>query len=68
MKNNWWDDLAEEFQDAADRKDYKCFYDNLKKAYGPCDVHSASIRSKDGATLYTSTHTHTHTHRFTALH
>ena len=54
MKNNWWNDLAEELQDAADRKDSKCFYDNLKEAYGPRDVHSAPIRSKDGATLYTN--------------
>jgi len=54
MKNNWWDDLAEELQDAADGKDSKCFYDNLNKAYGPHDVHSAAICSKDGATLYTN--------------
>ena len=54
MKNSWWDSLAEELQDAADRKDSKGFYDNLKKAYGPRDVHSAPIRSKDGATLYTN--------------
>ena len=39
---------------AADEKDSKCFYDNLKKAYGPRDVHSALIRSKDGATLCTN--------------
>jgi len=38
----------------ADRKDSKSFYDNLKKAYGPRDVHSAPVCSKDGATLYTN--------------
>jgi len=46
MKNNWWDDLAVELQDAADRKDSKCFYDNLKKAYGPRDVNSAPFAVK----------------------
>jgi len=53
MKNNRWDDLAEELKDAADMKDFKCFCDNLKKTYGPRDVHSAPICSKEGATLYT---------------
>jgi len=38
----------------ADRKDSKCFCDNLKKANGPHDVHSAPIHIKDGATLYTN--------------
>jgi len=25
MKNKWWDDLAEELENAADMKEYKCF-------------------------------------------
>jgi len=36
------------------KKDSKCFCDNLKKEYGPCDVDSVPICSKDCATLYTN--------------
>ena len=54
MKDTWWGNLAQELQDAADRHDMKSFYDNLKKVFGPRDIHSAPIRSKDGTTLHTS--------------
>jgi len=54
MKNTWWENLAQDLQTAADTHDMKSFYDNLKKAYGPRDVHSAPVRSKDETTLLTN--------------
>lgn len=35
MKDQWWVDRTEELQAAADAKDMKSFYTNLKAVYGP---------------------------------
>ena len=43
MQNSWWRARAAELQDAANRRDYKTFYQGLKA--------SAAIKSKDGALL-----------------
>ena len=38
---------------AADRHDMKSFCDGLKAVYGPRDMGSIPVRSKDGKTLIT---------------
>ena len=53
MKETWWSATAELLQVAADRHDMKAFYDSLKAVYGPRDMGSIPVRSKDGKTLIT---------------
>ena len=35
MKNTWWKDRAAVLQEAADKRDYKTFYQELKAVHGP---------------------------------
>ena len=51
MQNSWWRDRASELQDAADKRDYKTFYQGLKAVYGPIHKASNAIKSKDGVVL-----------------
>ena len=51
MKNNWWATKANEMQDAADRKDLKTFYSELRKIYGPRDSGTLPVFAADGSTL-----------------
>ena len=53
MQNAWWIARAEEIQDAADKRDYKSFWQGLKAIYGPKYQSYPSIKSKDGKTLIT---------------
>ena len=51
MQNNWWKDRATELQDSADKRDFKTFYQGLKKVYGPTHKASSAIKSKEGVLL-----------------
>ena len=51
MQNTWWQTLAEEIQGAADRRDFKRFYQGLKAVHGPVHKASPSVKSKDGVLL-----------------
>ena len=51
MKNTWWNDRAAELQAAADKRDFKTFYQGLKAVYGPNYKASSAIKSKDGVLL-----------------
>ena len=51
MQNTWWKAKAAELQDAADKRDYKVFYQGLKAVYGPSHKASPAIKSKDGVLL-----------------
>ena len=53
MQNSWWIARAEEIQTAADKRDYKSFWQGLKAIYGPKYQSYPSIKSKDGETLIT---------------
>ena len=55
MKNAWWQDRAAELQFAADRRDFKAFYQGLKAVYGPRHKASPSVKSKDGVLLTETT-------------
>ena len=51
MKNRWWMDKAMELQEAADHKDVKRFFENLKAVYGPKEGGLAPLLAADGCTL-----------------
>lgn len=51
MQNTWWQTLAAEIQGAADRRDFKAFYQGLKAVHGPVYKASPSVKSKDGILL-----------------
>ena len=51
MQDKWWSERASELQSAADRRDFKTFYQGLKAVYGPVHKASQSIKSKDGVLL-----------------
>ena len=51
MKNSWWKSIAAEMQEAADKRDFKTFYQSLKAVYGPKHKASPAIKSKDGVLL-----------------
>ena len=51
MQDTWWKARAAELQSAADRRDFKTFYQGLKAVYGPVHKASQSIKSKDGVLL-----------------
>ena len=53
MENSWWKDRAHETQTAADKRDYKSLYQNLKAIYGPKHRKYPSVKSNDGKTLIT---------------
>ena len=53
MQNSWWIARAEEIQTAADKTDYKSFWQGLKAVYGPNYQSYPSIKSKDGVMLIT---------------
>ena len=51
MKDSWWKARAAELQCAADRRNFKAFYQGLKAVYGPVHKASPSVKSKDGVLL-----------------
>ena len=51
MQNTWWQTLAAEIQGAADRRDFRAFYQGLKAVHGPVHKASPSVKSKDGTLL-----------------
>ena len=51
MQNAWWQAQAAELQDAANRRDFKSFYQGLKAVHGPINKASPSVKSKDGTLL-----------------
>ena len=51
MQNTWWKARAADLQEAADKRDYKTFYQGLKAVYGPTHKSSPAIKSKDGVLL-----------------
>ena len=53
MQNSWWITRAEEIQAAADKRDFKAFWQGLKAVYGPKYQTYPSLKSKDGKSLIT---------------
>ena len=53
MQNSWWIARAEEIQTAADKRDFKAFWQGLKAVYGPRYQSYPSVKSKDGKSLIT---------------
>jgi hypothetical protein len=51
MQDAWWKARAAELQSAADKRDFKTFYQGLKAVHGPVYKASQSIKSKDGVLL-----------------
>ena len=51
MQNTWWKARAAELQDAADKRDFKTFYQCLKAVHGPIYKANSAIKSKDGVLL-----------------
>ena len=51
MENTWWKAKAAEMQEAADKRDFKTFYQCLKTVHGPKYKASPAIKSKDGVLL-----------------
>ena len=51
MEDVWWDKLATETQDAADKNDTKTVYNLLRKAFGPRKAMLTPLRSKDGTSV-----------------
>lgn len=51
LRNNWWLRKAEELQGYADARDYRSFYAELKKIYGPPITAPAPVLSSTGALL-----------------
>ena len=43
MKDAWWKAIAKEMQDAADKRDFKTFYQGLKAVHGPSHKPSQSV-------------------------
>jgi len=54
MKDAWWANIASELQAAADTRDMRSFYHNLKQVFGPKQEGSAPILSRDGTSLLTN--------------
>lgn len=54
MKEPWWSAKAAELQDAANKKDFKAFYQGLKEVYGPKESRSSPILASDGKTKCTN--------------
>ena len=53
MQNTWWLERANEIQTAADKRDYKSFWQGLKAIYGPKYQSCPSVKAKDGKTVIT---------------
>ena len=51
MQDAWWKAKAAELQSAADRRDFKLFYQHLKAVHGPVHKASKAVKSKDGILL-----------------
>ena len=51
MKNTWWRGRAAVLQEAADSRNYKTFYQELKAVHGPQYKASPTVKSKDGVLL-----------------
>ena len=51
MKNTWWRERAAVLQEAADTRNYKTFYQELKAVHGPQYKASPCVRSTDGSLL-----------------
>ena len=54
LKTAWWDKQAEELQRAADRKDMKVFYSELKAVWGPQTKGPVQLKSADGQEPFSS--------------
>ena len=44
MQNTWWRNRATDLQNAADKRDYKAFYQGLKAVYGPAIKATTSLK------------------------
>ena len=53
MKEAWWSSKAKEIQAAADAHNLKAFYDGLNSIFGPNQIKTSPIESKDGTTTFT---------------
>lgn len=53
MKENWWQQKAQDVQKAADEHDMKKFYADLKSIFGPKSRSITPICSEDGSSLLT---------------
>ena len=51
MQNDWWNNLADEMQEFADKHDSKNFYCALRRAYGAKPSSTNCIKSADGDSL-----------------
>ena len=51
IKQKWWEMKATALQEAADKCDFKSFYENLKGVFGPTSNGSSPILSLDGTLL-----------------
>ncbi|CAI9730816.1 Hypothetical predicted protein [Octopus vulgaris] len=51
MKQNWWKLKAQSLQDAADKCDFKSFYQNVKGVFGPISKGASPIFLSDGTLL-----------------
>lgn len=51
MKQAWWQEKAQEFQDATDRCDFKLFCQNLRDVFEPVSNGSAPIFFSNGNLL-----------------
>ena len=51
MQNTWWRNRTTDLQNAADKRDYKTFYQGLKAVYGPAIKATTSLKSKDGVVI-----------------
>ena len=54
LNNLWWQNKAQELQDAADRHDMRAFYAGLKEVWGPSPRSGTNIKSRDGTVLQDS--------------
>ena len=53
-KSVWWEEKAEELQQAADKNDMKAFYNGLREVYGPQNRGTAQLLDEDGETVLTA--------------
>ncbi|XP_072049980.1 uncharacterized protein [Amphiura filiformis] len=51
MKDNWWRDRTQELQEAADTKNIKKFFSELKAVYGPSSRGTSPLLDLDGHTV-----------------
>ena len=51
MKDKWWCDRTKELQSAADTKNAKKFFSELKTVYGPSSKGTSPLFDLDGRTV-----------------